>query len=100
ASSVTRTLFQHEEPKWIATKPILSDRWDACVMTLETNTNVPLVSWSPNSTQLASADDQKQIKIWNPTTSQCIATLIGHEGWVLSVAWSPNSALIASGSED
>jgi WD40 repeat protein len=69
-------------------------------MTLETNTNVPLVSWSPNSTQLASADDQKQIKIWNPTTSQCIATLIGHEGWVLSVAWSPNSALIASGSHD
>ncbi|MBO5839244.1 MAG: hypothetical protein J6R06_06200, partial [Bacteroidales bacterium] len=37
------------------------------------------------------------IKIWDANTGQCLKTLEGHSGWVLSVAYSPDSTKIISG---
>ncbi|KAJ5761081.1 hypothetical protein N7520_008237 [Penicillium odoratum] len=48
------------------------------------------VDWSPDSGQLASASDDKTVKIWNAATGQCVSKLTGHRGTVFSVVWSPD----------
>ncbi len=37
---------------------------------------------------LASGSSDKTVKIWDPATGQCVSTLQGHGGWVMSVTWS------------
>ncbi|KAK4153208.1 hypothetical protein C8A00DRAFT_43834 [Chaetomidium leptoderma] len=44
------------------------------------------VAWSHDATRLASGSADKTIKIWDPTTGQCISTLEGHSGGVWSLA--------------
>ncbi|KAH6856903.1 WD40-repeat-containing domain protein [Chaetomium sp. MPI-CAGE-AT-0009] len=55
---------------------------------------------SPGAARLASASHDDTVKIWNPATGQCIATLNGHMNIVRSVAWSPDAAQLVSGSDD
>ncbi|KXX77775.1 Vegetative incompatibility protein HET-E-1 [Madurella mycetomatis] len=40
------------------------------------------------------------VKIWDPATGQCVATLKGHSHPVNSVAWSYDSSRLASASYD
>ncbi len=51
---------------------------------------------------LASGSDDTTVKIWDPTTVECVSTLKGHTETVFSVAWSYGAAnrLLASGSFD
>ncbi len=49
---------------------------------------------------LASAGDDRTIRLWDVATSYQMQTLEGHEGAVLSVGFSPDSVWIASGSTD
>ncbi|KAK1242373.1 hypothetical protein MKX07_000359 [Trichoderma sp. CBMAI-0711] len=51
-------------------------------------------------TKIASASQDKTIKIWDPETGYCKATLQGHAGDVWTVAWEPDGKLLASGSAD
>ncbi|WP_338022355.1 hypothetical protein [Argonema antarcticum] len=69
--------------------------------TLEGHSNsVESVAWSPDGLTLASASDDKTIKLWNLQTQKPIATLTGHSSQVYSVAWSPNGKTLASASAD
>ncbi|KAF2830975.1 vegetative incompatibility protein HET-E-1 [Ophiobolus disseminans] len=99
--SLIRQLFQHEAPKGITLKPGMSDSWSACLQTLEGHSNgVRSVAFSHDSTWLASASDNKTVKIWDASSGACLQTLEGHSDEVRSVAFSHDSTWLASASDD
>ena len=63
-------------------------------------TEVNSVAFSPDSVTLASASDDKTIRLWDAQTRQLKATLTGHTDSVNSVAFSPDGATLASASDD
>jgi len=63
-------------------------------------TRVTAVTWSPDSTRIASASYDKTVRIWNVSTGDNLFTYRGHSDRVLSVAWSPDGKRIASASTD
>ena len=57
------------------------------------------VVFSPNGKTIASASDDKTVKLWN-LSGQLLQTLRGHSGPVYSVVFSPDGKTIASASDD
>ncbi|KAF2815354.1 HET-domain-containing protein [Mytilinidion resinicola] len=100
--SCIRRHFQHEEPKRLTIKPAISDGWSACLSTLEGHSNsVKSVAFSHDSTRLASASDDRTVKIWDASSGACLSTLEGHSNYsVRSVAFSHDSTRLASASND
>ncbi|KST65726.1 NB-ARC domain-containing protein [Mastigocoleus testarum] len=58
------------------------------------------VAFSPQGNILARGCANRTVKLWNPSTSQCLQTLQGHTGSVKSVTFSPQGNILASGSDD
>jgi WD40 repeat protein len=58
------------------------------------------ILFSPDGRWLAVGDTNCQIKLWEVSTMQEMATLIGHTGWVRDVSFSADSQLLASASSD
>ncbi|KAH6625330.1 HET-R [Boeremia exigua] len=99
--SVTRRLFQHEEPKGVTVKPAMSDGWSACLQTLEGHSDgVTSVAFSHDSSKLASASWDRTVKVWDASSGACLQTLEGHSDGVTSVAFSHDSSKLASASWD
>ncbi|OHW95967.1 vegetative incompatibility protein het-e-1 [Colletotrichum incanum] len=74
--SMIRELFCREEPGWMVTKPVMEDEWDACLQTLEGHSDsVNSVAFSGDGMQLASASDDRTVKVWDAATGQCLRTL-------------------------
>ena len=62
-------------------------------------------AWSPDGATVVSGGSYGQMKLWNATTLQCIATLNGRAGYpyygtVYDCSWSPDGLTIAAGSSD
>ena len=64
------------------------------------SSDVNSVAFAPDGKILASASDDKTIKLWNSATGQEIRTLTGHSNWIWSIAFSPNSKILASSGAD
>ena len=58
------------------------------------------VSFSPDGTRLASAAEDRTIRLWEVSTGRNLTTLEGHGGAVRSVAFAPDGASLASGADD
>ncbi|KPM42803.1 hypothetical protein AK830_g3718 [Neonectria ditissima] len=101
AGSIIRRLFRAEEPDWIEAKPGMEDNWNACLMTLEGHMQTAMsITFSHDSNLVASASQDKMVKIWDVAIGHCLTTLEGHQSWVSSVVFSHDSKLVASASQD
>ncbi|KXZ47607.1 hypothetical protein GPECTOR_34g766 [Gonium pectorale] len=49
---------------------------------------------------LASGSEDQSVRLWDTTTGQCLATLLGHNGWIRCVAFSPDGSQLATGADD
>jgi WD40 repeat protein/serine/threonine protein kinase len=58
------------------------------------------VAFSPDGTRVATASDDKRIKLWDANSGREIGTLGGHRGRVTKVVFSPDGSRIASAGSD
>jgi WD40 repeat protein len=57
------------------------------------------ISWSPDG-RLIAASSRGTARVWDAATGAVRHTLLGHTGFVLSVAWSRDSSRLATGGSD
>lgn len=99
--SIVKNLFKDRIPKWISLEPKVERSWSQCIKVLEGHQGfVNSVAFSPNSLLLASASDDKTIRLWNIDTGECIEEFKGHTKKVNAVVFSHDSLYVLSGSKD
>jgi WD40 repeat protein/serine/threonine protein kinase len=54
------------------------------------------VAFSPDNRTICSGGWDQKIRVWDAGTGEKLRTLLGHEGWVLSVAFTPDGKQIVS----
>jgi len=62
--------------------------------------NVRAVAWSPESTRIASGNDDRTVQVWDADDGSNSFTYFRHTSAVLTVAWSPDGSRIASAGDD
>jgi WD40 repeat protein/formylglycine-generating enzyme required for sulfatase activity len=88
-----------DSPDWEQKLRDVAQRDAATTLSGHTETIMSL-AFSPDGKTLASASDDRTIKLWVVATGKNTATLGGHTDHVLSVAFSPDGKTLASGSQD
>ena len=58
------------------------------------------VNFSADGRMLATASDDKTVKLWSLPTQRFMCTLAGHSNWVRSAQISPDGRLVASAGDD
>jgi WD40 repeat protein len=63
-------------------------------------TSVTSAAFSPDGSRIVTASNDETARVWDAATGKAIATLRGHEDWVISAAFSPDGSRIVTASED
>ncbi len=66
----------------------------------EHSSKINAISFNRDGSLLASASNDKTIKVWRVGTGTSLQTFFGHNKAVMSVSFSPDGSLLASGSKD
>jgi len=69
-------------------------------MTVHPTVTVESLAFSLDGRYLASVGSDTTVRVWDITQKRQIATLVGHEGYVVSVAFSPDGRYLASAGSD
>ena len=78
-----------------------SQEQDPCILTFTGHSEgVNECAFSPDSTKVVSASDDKTLKLWDVETGIEIRTFTGHSSWVLGCAFSPDGTKVVSASID
>ncbi|VUC33404.1 unnamed protein product [Clonostachys rosea] len=95
--SIVRKTFGHLFPTWISSPQRVESSWGERLAMLEGHRDlIHTITFSPDSSWLASGSRDYTIKLWHARTSILRATLKGHHSCILVVAFSPDSSQIAS----
>ena len=66
----------------------------------ENSSGTDWLAWSPDSTRIASADDDGTALVWDVATGKTIATFQGQKQRVSELSWSPDGTRVVSSSDD
>jgi WD40 repeat protein len=58
------------------------------------------LAWSPDGKELAAANQDGGIRLWDPEDGKLRGRLLRHDGWARGVAWSPDGRTLASSGQD